>query len=83
MFSGERIIIIQDNINPDTIYGYLKLVLDKNTNSYRIQDIQNRIYELKEEIGEEYTVNEIMEIIVNEFENIIEYNDNVEDNLEI
>lgn len=81
--SCERFIILRDCVNEDMIYGILKVKLDKATRTYRTDDIQNRIYELKEEIGEEYTVEDIMEVILNEFDNIVEFNDCLEEDLEI
>ncbi len=81
--SCERFVILKDCVNEDTIYGILKVKLDKATRTYRTDDIQNRIYELKEEIGEEYTVEDIMEVILNEFDNIVEFNDCLEEDLEI
>lgn len=81
--SCERFVILKDCVNEDTIYGILKVKLDEKTGSYRTDNIQDRIYELKEEIGEEYTVEDIMETILNEFDNIVEFNDCLEEDLEI
>lgn len=79
----ERIVILRDCTNEDTIYGFFRLTLDRNTDTYRIEDIQERIYELKDEIGEDYTVEDVMEIVLTEFDNIIEFIDMVEEDLEI
>lgn len=81
--SCERLVILKDCVNEDTIYGILKVELDKKTGTYRLDEIQNRIYELKEEIGEEYTVDDVMVIILDEFDNIVEFNDCLEEDLEI
>ena len=81
--SCEKFVILKDCVNEDTIYGILKVELDKKTGTYRLDEIQNRIYELKEEIGEEYTVDDVMVIILDEFDNIVEYNDCLEEDLEI
>lgn len=67
-------VILKDCVNEDTIYGILKVASDEKGN-YNIDKIQNRIYELKEEIGEDYTVNDVMTQILDEFENVIEYCD--------
>lgn len=67
------IILVRDCINENEIYGYLVMKRDKKTNTFRFDDIQKRIYELKNEIGDEYTVNEIMDIIVDEFDDVIEF----------
>ena len=81
--SCERLVILKDCVNEDTIYGILKIKLDETTGTYRLDEIQNRIYELKEEIGEEYTVEDVMSIILDEFDNIVEFNDCLEGDLEI
>lgn len=67
-------VILKDCVNEDTIYGILKVASDEKGN-YNIDKIQNRIYELKEEIGEDYMVNDVMTQILDEFENVIEYCD--------
>ena len=79
----ERFIILKDCVNENTVYGILKVELDKKTGTYRLDEIQNRIYELKEEIGEEYTVEDVMVVILDEFDNIVEYNDCLEEDLDI
>ena len=81
--SCERFVILKDCVNENTLYGILKVELDKKTGTYRLDEIQNRIYELKEKIGEEYTVDDVMSIILDEFDNIVEYNDCLEEDLEI
>lgn len=67
------ITLVRDCINGNEIYGYLVMKRDTETNTFRFDDIQKRIYELKNEIGDEYTVNEIMDIIVDEFDDVIEF----------
>lgn len=77
------IAILRDCYNEDTIYGILQLKYDKKTKSYNRDKIQQRIYELKEEIGADYTVDDIVERLCNEFDNIENYYDLLEDDLEI
>ena len=48
----------------------------------QLQIIQNRIYELKDKIGEEYTVEEVLNILLDEFANL-EIVDDFVDYLEI
>ena len=81
--SCERFVILKDCVNEEEVYGILKIKLDKKTGTYRLDEIQNRIYELKEEIGEEYTVEDVMNVILDEFDNIVEYNDCLKEDLEI
>ena len=40
-------------------------------------------YRVKEEIGEDYTVDEVMEEVLSKFDNIVEFNDCLEGDLEI
>lgn len=84
--NGEKFVPLIDG-NEEIIYGILKIRLDKMTKTYRLDDIQKKIYELKEEIGIRYTmqdiVKEVMELILNEFDNIIEFYENFENNLNI
>lgn len=81
--SCERFVILKDCVNEDTIYGILKVKLDETTRTYRVDEIQNAIHRVKEEIGEDYTVDEVMEEVLNEFDNIVEFNDCLEEDLEI
>ena len=81
--SCERLVILKDCVNEDTIYGILKVELDETTGTYRLDEIQNAIYRIKEEIGEDYTVDEVMEEVLSKFDNIVEFNDCLEEDLEI
>ena len=78
-----NIAILRDCYNEDTIYGVLVLKYDKKTKGFNRDEIQKRIYELKEEIGADYTVDEIVDRLCNEFDNIENYYDLLEDDLEI
>ena len=84
--NGEKFVPLIDG-NEEIIYGILKIRLEKKKKTYRLDDIQKKIYELKEEIGIRYTmqdiVKEVMELILNEFDNIIEFYENFENNLNI
>lgn len=82
--SGERFVILKDCIcNEFVPYGILKVKLDEKTGTYRLDEIQRAIYRVKEEIGEDYTVDEVMEEVISEFDNIVEFNDCLEEDLEI
>ena len=78
-----NIAILRDCYNEDTIYGVLVLKYDKKAKGFNRDEIQKRIYELKEEIGADYTVDDIVEQLCKEFDNIESYYDLLEDDLEI
>lgn len=83
MIVNKRYLVLKDCNIDETTYGLLKITTVGNTDiNEEIEKIQNKIYELKEKIGEEYTVEEVLNILLDEFTNL-EIVDDFVDYLEI
>lgn len=83
MIVNKRYLVLKDCNVDETTYGLLKVTTVGNTDiNEEIEKIQNKIYELKEKIGEEYTVEEVLNILLDEFANL-EIVDDFVDYLEI
>ena len=83
MIINKRYLVLKDCNIDETTYGLLKVTTVGNTDiNEEIEKIQNRIYELKDKIGEEYTVEEVLNILLDEFANL-EIVDDFVDYLEI
>ena len=83
MIINKRYLVLRDCNIENTTYELLKLTTVGNTDiDEEIEKIQNKIYELKEKIGEEYTVEEVLNMLLDEFQNL-EIIDDFVDYLEI
>lgn len=83
MIVNKRYLVLKDCNIDETTYGLLKITTVGNTDiNEEIERIQNKIYELKEKIGEEYTVEEVLNMLLDEFQNL-EIVDDFVDYLEI
>lgn len=83
MIVNKRYLVLKDCNIDETTYGLLKVTTVGNTDiNEEIEKIQNKIYELKDKIGEEYTVEEVLNILLDEFQNL-EIVDDFVDYLEI
>lgn len=83
MIVNKRYLVLKDCNVEETTYGLLKVTTVGNTDiDEEIEKIQNKIYELKEKIGEEYTVEEVLNMLLDEFQNL-EIVDDFVDYLEI
>lgn len=83
MIVNKRYLVLKDCNIDETTYGLLKVTTVGNTDiNEEIEKIQNKIYELKEKIGEEYTVEEVLNMLLDEFQNL-EIVDDFVDYLEI
>lgn len=83
MIVNKRYLVLKDCNVDETTYGLLKVTTVGNTDiDEEIEKIQNKIYELKEKIGEEYTVEEVLNMLLDEFQNL-EIVDDFVDYLEI
>lgn len=83
MIVNKRYLVLKDCNVDETTYGLLKITTVGNTDiNEEIEKIQNKIYELKEKIGEEYTVEEVLNMLLDEFQNL-EIVDDFVDYLEI
>lgn len=83
MIVNKRYLVLKDCNIDETTYGLLKITTVGNTDiNEEIEKIQNKIYELKEKIGEEYTVEEVLNMLLDEFQNL-EIVDDFVDYLEI
>lgn len=83
MIINKRYLVLRDCNIENTTYELLKLTTVGNTDiNEEIEKIQNKIYELKEKIGEEYTVEEVLNMLLDEFQNL-EIVDDFVDYLEI
>ena len=83
MIINKRYLVLRDCNIEKTTYELLKLTtVGTNDINEEIEKVQNRIYELKDKIGEEYTVEEVLNILLDEFANL-EIVDDFVDYLEI
>ena len=83
MIINKRYLVLRDCNIENTTYELLKVTTVGNTDiDEEIEKIQNKIYELKEKIGEEYTVEEVLNMLLDEFQNL-EIVDDFVDYLEI
>lgn len=83
MIVNKRYLVLKDCNIDETTYGLLKVTTVGNTDiNEEIEKIQNKIYELKDKIGEEYTVEEVLNMLLDEFQNL-EIVDDFVDYLEI
>lgn len=83
MIVNKRYLVLKDCNVDETTYELLKVTTVGNTDiNEEIEKIQNKIYELKEKIGEEYTVEEVLNMLLDEFQNL-EIVDDFVDYLEI
>lgn len=83
MIINKRYLVLRDCNIDETTYELLKITTVGNTDiNEEIEKIQNKIYELKEKIGEEYTVEEVLNMLLDEFQNL-EIVDDFVDYLEI
>lgn len=83
MIVNKRYLVLKDCNIDETTYELLKITTVGNTDiNEEIEKIQNKIYELKEKIGEEYTVEEVLNMLLDEFQNL-EIVDDFVDYLEI
>lgn len=83
MIINKRYLVLRDCNIENTTYELLKLTtVGTNDINEEIEKVQNRIYELKDKIGEEYTVEEVLNILLDEFANL-EIVDDFVDYLEI
>ena len=73
MIINKRYLVLRDCNIENTTYELLKLTtVGTNDINEEIEKVQNRIYELKDKIGEEYTVEEVLNILLDEFANCAE-----------
>lgn len=71
-FVENTINIILKDCSNDEIYGILKVDLGIN-NDFKIEKIQEEINKIKDEIGAEFTVNDVLDELFNRFDNIVDY----------
>lgn len=71
----------------DCFYGILKLKKINDIGDYGVDKIQSRINELKQKFTEQgnydYFMEDIMQVILSEFDNIVEFIDLLEDDIVI
>lgn len=72
---NRRVILIRENQDWELIYGCLVVQGD-----YNLEQLQKSIYELKEKIGNDYTVEDVINDLMEMYPNTcIEYIDSLQD----